>query len=81
MIGLNMKHPKAVQLLENWFVEAENVYPFITCWPEELSLSVIAWRLGCQPYGWFGNTVCGEHELHMPQVRMRPLEFYIDARR
>lgn len=81
MIGLNMKNSKAVQLLKKWFAETENVYPCITCWPEELSLSVIAWRLRCQPYGWFGNCVCGEHELGLPQVRLRPLQFYIDARR
>ena len=81
IIGLNMKNPKAVQLLQNWFTETENVYPCITCWPEELSLSVIAWRLRCQPYCWFGNCVCGEHELELPIVRQRPLQFYIDSRR
>ena len=78
MIGLNMKNPRAVQLLKNWHTEAENVYPNITCWPEELSLSVIAWRLQCNPYCWFGNCVCGEHELDLPIVRQRPLQFYID---
>ena len=81
ILGLNMKNLQAVQLLKNWVVEAENVYPFITCWPEELSLSVIAWRLGCQPIGWFGNYVCIEHEFGTLQVRLRPLQFYIDARR
>lgn len=78
LIGLNMKNSKAVRLLENWVAETENVYPYITCWPEELSLSVIAWRLKCKPYSWFGNCVCGEHELQMPIVRQRPLQFYID---
>lgn len=81
MIGLNMKNPRAVQLLNNWLSETENVYPCITCWPEELSLSVVAWRLRCRPYGWFGHCVCGEHELSIPHVRLRPLQFYIDARR
>lgn len=81
VVGLNMENPKAVQLLENWFAETENVYPCITCWPEELSLSVIAWRLQCEPYYWLGNCVCAEHELQMPIVRQRPLHFYIDPRR
>lgn len=78
VIGVNMQNSKAVQLLENWSAETENVYPYITCWPEELSLSVIAWRLQCKPYFWFGNCVCGEHELQMPIVRQRPLQLYID---
>ncbi len=78
VIGVNMKNSKAVKLLGNWFAETENLFPYITCWPEELSLSVIAWRLQCKPYSWFGNCVCGEHELQMPIVRQRPLQFYID---
>lgn len=78
ILGINMKNEKAVRLLENWFAETENVFPCITCWPEELSLSVIAWRLQCRPYSWFGNCVCGEHELQIPFVRQRPLQFYID---
>jgi len=78
VFGVNMENDKAVQLLENWFAETENVIPYITCWPEELSLSVIAWRLQCKPYSWFGNCVCGEHELQMPIIRQRPLQFYID---
>lgn len=81
MLGLNMKNSKAISLLEGWLAETENVYPCITCWPEELSLSVIAWRLQCRPYSWFGNCVCGEHELNMPIVRQKPLQFYIDALR
>lgn len=78
ILGLNMKNEKAVKLLRNWFEETERVLPYITCWPEELSLSVVAWRLLCKPYSWFGNCVCGEHELHMPIVQQRPLQFYID---
>lgn len=78
MIGLNMDNSRSAQLLQQWLDAAGNVYPYITCWPEELSLSVIAWRLGCIPYSWFGNCVCGEHELQLPIVRQRPLQFYID---
>lgn len=81
MIGLNLENYKAINLLKYWFIETEKVYPCITCWPEELSFSVIAWRFGCKPYTWFGNCVCGEHELANPIVRQRPLNFYIDPRR
>jgi hypothetical protein len=81
MLGLNMKNSKAVRLLENWLAETENVYPNITCWPEELSLAVVAWRLQCRPYSWFGNCVCGQHELNVSYIRQRPLQFYIDAER
>lgn len=78
IIGLNLLNGRAVRLLKSWHEAAEKVYPFITCWPEELSLSIIAWRLQCKPYGWFGNNVCAAHELNMPDVRQRPLQFYID---
>lgn len=79
IIGLNMENPLSIQLLDEWLTAAEKVYPYMTCWPEELSLSIIAWRLSYKPYSWFGNIVCHEHELHMPIVRQRPLQFYIDS--
>jgi hypothetical protein len=78
ILGLNMENSQAIQLLKKWYAATENVYPYMTCWPEELSLSVMAWRLQCRPYSWFGQCVCGEHELQMPIVRERPLQFYID---
>lgn len=78
MMGFNMKNPKSVELIDEWLAAAENVYPFITCWPEELSLSIIAWRHNLKPFTWFGNCVCGAHELEIPIVQMRPLQFYID---
>ncbi len=80
MIGLNMENMQAIELLETWYRETEKVYPYITWWPEELSLSVIAWRLGCKPFIRFGNWVCGESEQF--QLENRPtIQFYIDALR
>lgn len=80
MIGLNMENRRAIQLLETWYRETEKVIPSITWWPEELSLSAIAWRLGCKPMTWFGNFVCGESEQF--QLENRPeVEFYLDVLR
>ncbi|HSX12793.1 MAG TPA: hypothetical protein VLE96_00010 [Chlamydiales bacterium] len=79
MIGLNLNAPLPLQLLNEWYFAAKSVYPFLTCWPEELSLSIFAFRLGLEPDSWLGNRVCGEGELHLPSVRKRPLQFYIDA--
>lgn len=81
MIGINAKNPRSIRLIDAWLKEAEKVYSFITCWPEELSLSVIAWRMRYKPYSWFGSCVCGEHELQLSAVRQRPLQFYIDVLR
>lgn len=78
VMGFNMEHPKSVRLIDDWLEAAERVYPFITCWPEELSVSIIAWRMNLKPHTWFGNCVCGAHELGMPVVQKRPLQFYID---
>ena len=78
MIGLNMENSKALQLLDRWYSAAEQAYPFMTWWPEELSLSVIAWRIGCPPFGWLGSLVCTENELS--QLQHRPtVQFYLDA--
>lgn len=80
MIGLNMKNTKAIQLLEQWYCETESVYPSLTWWPEELSLSVTAWRLGCTPSTYFGDFVCIESEQF--QLENRPnVAFYLDGRR
>ncbi len=82
MIGLNMENPLSVQLMEDWLKEAENVSSFMTCWPEELSLSVIAWRLNYKAYSEYGNCVCGEDELQqLSLILHRPLLFYIDTLR
>ncbi len=80
MIGMNMNHPKAALLLESWYSATEKGFPCMTWWPEELSLSVAAWRLGCLPTVPFGNLVCGESEQF--QLENRPeVEFYLDAKR
>jgi len=80
MIGLNMENKQALQLLDNWYRETENLYPCMTFWPEELSLSVVAWRLGCKPYTWLGNVLCTEGQRF--QLENRPtVEFYIDSSR
>jgi hypothetical protein len=80
MIGLNMEDSRAVALLKTWYLQTERVYPNITWWPEELNLSVAAWRLGCTPYTQFGKLVCGESEQF--QLENRPeVEFYLDGLR
>jgi len=80
MIGLNVENKTALQLLENWYRETEKGFPCMTWWPEELSLSVVSWRLGCAPTAPLGNLVCIEHEQF--QLENRPdVEFYLDAKR
>lgn len=80
MIGLNMEHEQARQLLDIWYRETEKVYPCMTWWPEELSLSVAAWRLECKPNLWFGDLVCLQSEQF--QLEKRPkVQFYIDSLR
>jgi hypothetical protein len=80
VLGLNMENSRAVLFLESWLEETERVFPNITCFPEELSLSVVAWRLNCKPMTWFGNIVCLENEL--TRLDNRPtIQFYLDGRR
>lgn len=80
MIGLNLQNPRSAEFLENWMEETEKVYSNITWFPEELNLSVIAWRLGCQPYAWFGEICCMEQELSIFPPR-KDLQFFLDSSR
>jgi hypothetical protein len=80
MIGMDMNHPKAAVLLERWYAATEKGFPSLTWWPEELSLSVTAWRLGCPPAAPFGEMICMESEQFQLEQRPR-VAFYLDARR
>ncbi len=80
IIGLNLENQRVAQLLKNWHRETESIYPNITWFPEELSLSVVAWQLQCRPSNTFGNIVCAEHELSHIQHRPK-LQFFLDALR
>ncbi len=80
MIGLNMENEKASLLLESWYRETGKGYPCLTWWPEELSLSAIAWQLGCPPTLPFGDFVCMESEQFQLETRPK-VAFYLDAQR
>lgn len=76
-IGLNMADPRSLRLLSDWYRATEAVAPYMTLFPEELSLSIIAWRLGCTPHSWLGNLICAEGDL--PELlEQRPLQFVLD---
>lgn len=83
LLGLNMENSLAVEFLDDWYGETEKTYPNITWFPEELSLAATAWRLGCQPYSWFGDIACSESEVfELFQLQQRPnLQFYLDGKR
>ena len=74
ILGFNMQNINAVQLLDAWYGVTEEVYPNMTWWPEELSLSVAAWYIGCRPLDWLGAVLCEEDELahleHRPTVQL-----------
>ncbi len=79
IIGLNMENHQAVRLLEDWLKQTERVYPNINGFPEELSLSVTAWRAKCVPYSWFGTITCAQSELPWILQERPTLQFYLDA--
>lgn len=81
IVGICMDHPKGRRLLDAWFAETARVHPNVTWFPEELSLSVVAWRLNLQADGWFGSLVCGDRELSF-LLPIRPtLQFYCEDAR
>jgi hypothetical protein len=78
ILGVNMEDIKAQWLIDGWFEETKKVYPNITWFPEELSLSVVAWRLGLTADCWLGMIMCGENELGwLPAIRPT-LQFYCE---
>lgn len=81
IIGLNTKHSPSMQLLDLWLKKIEQVAPCITWFPEELSLSAIAWKLGMKPLNSFGNIVCAESERFWIPCKKRTIQAYLDARR
>lgn len=87
IFGLNMEKIEAKQLLDSWYQETEHVYPCMTLYPEELALSVLAWRLYWVPYSWFFHFVCEEKEFNSLKVPIselisdRHLNFFLDYRR
>ena len=81
VLGLNMDNPKGQALLEEWYQETARVLPNVTWFPEELSLSVVAWRLALKPHAWFGSIVCGDREIEWLAPLRPTLQFYCDDKR
>lgn len=87
IFGLNMENSGATQLLDSWYQETEHLLPCITLYPEELTLSVLAWKLHWTPYSWFSYFVCEEREFYNLNVQLselisnRQLNFYLDFQR
>jgi hypothetical protein len=87
IFGLNMEKIEAQELLYNWHQETQRVFPCITLYPEELALSVLAWRLHWVPYYWFFHFVCEEKEFYNLNVKLselindRHLNFFLDFQR
>jgi hypothetical protein len=81
IFGLDMKNDKAFQFLTDWHTETQRVYPYLTFYPEELSLSVVAWRLQCKPFSWFGTIVCLEDEVSWLLPQRPTIQAYLDSRK
>ncbi len=80
-IGLNMKHPAALQLLENWISDLRKVAPCMSDFQEELSLSVVAWRLKIKPFFQVGTILCLESEKDYLPAQKPTIQAYMDSRR
>ncbi len=80
LIGLNFQNERARCLLNEWLQACADVWPCMTWFPEELSFSIIAWRLRCRPVMQWENLVCYEEELG--DLSYRPdIAFYMDRKR
>ena len=81
LLGLNMEHSRASRLLDHWYRETEKVYSCLSWFPEELSLSVVAWRLNWRPSAQFGTIVCLDHEVGWLWQQRPTLQMYLDGQR
>lgn len=78
VLGFNMENKKALQVLDGWEKETLRWYPCLTCFPEELSLSVLAWRLECRPLAWFWNILCLDRDPVDP-LSWPTIQLYLDS--
>lgn len=70
IIGIDMSHKTAPELLELWEIYTQNTNACITWHPDDLCLSVAAWNLQYQPFSWFGTIICSAEEaLWLPRER------------
>ncbi|MBS0620572.1 MAG: hypothetical protein JSS61_03830 [Verrucomicrobia bacterium] len=81
LLGLNFENERALALLDTWICALETVKPAISWFPEELSLSVIAWRLGCVPYCYFWDFTCAEVHLGINGTGRPFAPFWLDTAR
>ena len=80
IIGLNLQNPKGIQFIDQWLIETEKVIPNVTWYPDELSLSVVAWRCNFAPLSWFWNLAYKEENLLNMQYNPE-IHFYLDTLR
>ncbi|NNM42782.1 MAG: hypothetical protein HKM07_00370 [Chlamydiae bacterium] len=71
IVGFNADNPKSMKVISEWFEETKRVEPCMTLYPEELALSVVAWRNGLTPLMKHGLIVCVKENYH--QRRHYPL--------
>jgi hypothetical protein len=64
IVGFNVKNPKCMKVLSDWLQETKKVEPCMTWYPEELALSVVAWRNGLTPFMNHGLIVCTAANYH-----------------
>ena len=70
IIGIDMTHQTAPELLELWENYTQNIHTSVTWHPDDLCLSVAAWDLQYQPFSWFGTLICSKDEIDwLPQER------------
>lgn len=81
IIGVNTESEKAMKFLDDWLSEIEKVSPCISWFPEEISFSVTAHRVGCKPLFRFGSLVCNEEETSYLPAQKKTIQAYLDSRR
>lgn len=81
IIGVNTENERAMNFLDLWLSEIEKVSSCISWFPEELSFSVSAYRLGCKPFFRFGSLVCNEEETSWLPAQKKTIQAYLDGRR
>jgi hypothetical protein len=62
VLGLDLENEISQEFLNLWETYTAEVLPCISYHPEDLSLSVAAWKLGMDPFSWIGTVVCNENE-------------------
>lgn len=78
LLGLDLSSAKALELLSFWEMYTKEPLACVTWHPDDLSLSVAAYRSRCTPFCWYGKIVCAKDEVEWLTLQRPSIQVYFE---